>query len=171
MRDGLAARDLLASEVDEVLDRLTEMYQRFERLSRDELEGEPISEEDNLWLETISPRFELIWLLAGEDIEGSGAETGGFTESPNDIAAVIADIMSNPWDALEVGTGYIDVIYVLVPNDQGVFQVARGGVYSYYEFWVPRDQRLTDEEWRQMLVSDTQPDRPPWTSEFLVPSR
>jgi hypothetical protein len=154
--------------VDQVLDRLIEMYQRFERLARDELAGRSISDEDNLWLETISPRFELIWLLAGEDVEGSGAQTGGIAESPNDIAAVVADIMSNPWSALEVGTGYIDMIYVLVPNDQGVFQVARGGVYSYYEFWVPRDQRLTDEEWRQMLVSGTQPDRPAWTSEFLI---
>jgi hypothetical protein len=168
MRAGLEGRELLASDVGDVLDRLIEMYRRFERLARDELAGAPISADDNLWLETVGSRFELIWLLAGEDIEESGAQTGGFPESPNDIAAVIADIMSNPWEALEVGTGYIDRIYVLVPNDQGVFQVARGGVYSYYEFWVPRDQRLTDEEWRQMLVAGTQPDRPEWMTPYLV---
>jgi hypothetical protein len=119
MRAGLEGRGLLAPDVGDVLDRLIEMYRRFERLARDELAGAPISAEDNLWLETIASRFELIWLLAGEDIEESGAQTGGFPESPNDIAAVIADIMSNPWEALEVGTGYIDRIYVLVPNDQG----------------------------------------------------
>jgi hypothetical protein len=168
MRAGLEGRELLASDVGDVLDRLIEMYRRFERLARDELAGAPISADDNLWLETIASRFELIWLLAGEDIEESGAQTGGFPESPNDMAAVIADIMSNPWEALEVGTGYIDRIYVLVPNDQGVFQVARGGVYSYYEFWVPRDQRLTDEEWRQSLVDGTQPDRPEWMTPYLV---
>lgn len=168
MRAGLDDRELLAPDVGDVIGRLTEMYQRFERLARDELAGAPISPEDNLWLETIASRFELIWLLAGEDIDASGAQTGGFAESPNDVAAVVADIMSNPEQALEVGTGYIDQIYVLVPNDQGVFQVARGGVYSYYEFWVPRDQRLTDEEWRQSLAAGTQPDRPEWTSLFLV---
>jgi hypothetical protein len=168
MREGLDDRGLLAPDVGDVLDRLIEMYGTFERLARDELAGASISTEDNLWLETIASRFELIWLLAGEDIEESGAQTGGFAESPNDIAAVIADIMSNPAQALEVGTGYIDRIYVLVPNDEGAFQVARGGVYSYYEFWVPRDQRLTDEEWRQALAAGTQPDRPAWTSVFLV---
>jgi hypothetical protein len=81
---------------------------------------------------------------------------------------VVADIMSNPSEALEIGTGYIDRIYVLVPNDDGQFQVARGGVYSYYEFWVPRDQRLTDEEWRQMLVDGGAPARPYWTEVFLI---
>jgi hypothetical protein len=43
-----------------------------------------------------------------------------------------------------------------------------GGVYFYYEFWVPRDQRLTDEEWRLMLAAGTQPERPEWASVFLV---
>jgi hypothetical protein len=168
MRRGLESRGLLAPDVEEILDRLTDMYERFERLAWDELAGAPISTDDNLWLETIASRFELIWLLAGEDVDATGAQTGGFAEAPNDIAGVIADIMSNPAEALEVGTGYIDRIYVLVPNDQGVFQVARGGVYSYYEFWVPRDQRLTDEEWRQMLLAGTQPDRPDWSSVFVV---
>jgi hypothetical protein len=46
--------------------------------------------------------------------------------------------------------------------------VARGGVYSYYEFWVPRDQRLTDEEWRQMLADGGAPARPDWTEVFLI---
>jgi hypothetical protein len=168
MRTGLEERGLIAPDVDDVLSRLVEMYGRFERLARDELVGAAISSEDNLWLETIASRFELIWLLAGEDTGESGAQTGGFTESPNDIAAVIADIMSNPDEALEVGTGYIDPIYVLVPNDQGTFQVARGGVYSYYEFWVPRGERLTDEEWRHALAAGQQPDRPEWTSVYFV---
>jgi hypothetical protein len=168
MRDGLDDRGLLSPVVEDVLDRLIDMYGRFERLARDELAGAAISMEDNEWLETISSRFELIWLLAGEDVDPSGAQTGGFTESPNDIAAVVVDIMSNPEAALEIGTGYIDLIYVLVPNDQGVFQVARGGVYSYYEFWVPRGERLTNEEWRGMLADGSQPDRPGWVDSYLV---
>jgi hypothetical protein len=168
MADGLGARDLLADDVEGILDRLVEMYARFERLAHDELAGEPISEEDNQWLETIGSRFELLWLLTAEDIEDPDAMTGGSTESPNDVAALVVDIMSNPEQALELGTGYIDQILVLVPNDDGEFQVARGGVYSYYEFWVPRGERMTDEEWRQMLDAGTQPERPSWTKVFLV---
>ena len=168
LRDGLAARDLLADDVADVIGRLVDMYERFERLAQDELAGAPISAEDNEWLETIASRFELLWLLAAEDTEEEAATTGGFAESPDDIAAVISDVMSNPTDALEIGTGYIDEIFVLVPNDDGAFQVARGGVYSFYEFWVPRDERVTDEAWRRSLADGTQPDRPAWTEAFVV---
>jgi hypothetical protein len=168
MQQGLGDRDLLADDVAEILDQLTAMYDTFERLAQDELAGEPISAEDNEWLETIGSRFELLWLLAAEGLGEGEASSGGFPASPDDIAALIADIMSNPADALEIGTGFIDSIYVLVPNDEGQFQAARGGVYSYYEFWVPREQRLTDEEWRQILVAGEAPDRPDWTDVFLV---
>ena len=165
---GLGDRNLLADDVSQILEELATMYDRFERLALDELAGNAISQDDNQWLETIGSRFELIWLLAAEDDGAGQATTGGFPESPNDLAAVIADIMSNPSEVLEIGTGYIDRIYVLVPNDDGQFQVARGGVYSYYEFWVPRDQRLTDGEWRQMLAEGAAPTRPEWTEAFLI---
>jgi hypothetical protein len=165
MRDGLETRGLLADDVGDILDRLIDMYDRFGRLARDELDGVTISPEDNEWLETIASRFELIWLLAGEDVNETGAQTGG---SGEEMAAIIADVMSNPSEAMEIGTGLIDQIFVLVPNDDGVFQVARGAVYSFYEFWVPRGERLTDEEWRQMLGERTQPERPAWTTASLT---
>jgi hypothetical protein len=68
---------------------------------------------------------------------------------------------------LEVGTGRIDQIYVLVPDDNGNFQLAVGGVYSYYEFFNPPGQRLTDKEWRGMLSSGKAPARPSWEKVFL----
>ena len=68
---------------------------------------------------------------------------------------------------LEIGTGRIDRIYVLVPDDQGNFQVAVGGVYSYYEFLNPPGQRLTDEEWRACSTTDKAPARPSWEKIFL----
>jgi hypothetical protein len=165
LRTGLADRDLLDPAVADVLDQLTSMYERFARLARDELAGRRITAEDNEWLETIGPRFELLWYLTADTAPEGG---GGFADTPNDMAAVVADIMSNPERALEIGTGFIDGIYVLVPNDDGVFQVARGGVYSYYEFWVPRGERMTDEEWREMVAAGTTPDRPAWSEVFLA---
>ena len=64
--------------------------------------------------------------------------------------------------AVEIGTGYVDRIYVLVPDDEGRFQIATGGVYSYYEFLQPVAERLDDETWRQMLADGEQPPRPAW---------
>jgi hypothetical protein len=83
-------------------------------------------------------------------------------------AAIIADIMrgldmtAGTDEVLEIGTGYIDRIYVIVPDDAGRFHVASGGVYSYYEFPWPTQDRLTDEAWRTMLRKGDAPERPAW---------
>ena len=50
---------------------------------------------------------------------------------------------------LEVGTGNANVIYVVVPVD-GTLRVARGAVFSYYQFPWEASDRLTDSKWRQM---------------------
>ena len=60
---------------------------------------------------------------------------------------------------LELGSGRPNEMLVLVPTDDGVFQLATGAVYAYYEFWVPASNRLTDEEWRAMLDDGLEPDR------------
>lgn len=44
--------------------------------------------------------------------------------------------------------------------------MAQGGVFTYYEFPQPRDNRLTDSEWRQKLETNP-PDLPQWTAAFL----
>jgi hypothetical protein len=63
---------------------------------------------------------------------------------------------------LEIGTGYVDRIYVIVPDDEGSFRLAAGGVYSYYEFPWPTHDRLNDDRWRKMLATDQAPARPAW---------
>jgi hypothetical protein len=86
-------------------------------------------------------------------------------EKPNeqwDPAAVIADVATDPntGSVLEVGIGNIHEIYVVapIPQEDGslALTVARGGIFSYYEF--PSEERLTDETWREMVKSGTAPD-------------
>ena len=74
--------------------------------------------------------------------------------------------MRNADAVLELGTGYVDWIFVIVSDDRGGHQVATGGVYPYYEFW-NTGQRLTDEEWRALLEAGEQPGRPFWQDAFL----
>lgn len=93
-------------------------------------------------------------------------------------AAIIADVATDPnGEVLEVGTGEVQSIYVIVPVD-GMLKVTRGGVYSYYEFRWPMDDRLTDKKWRAMmgftyeadiprLEEDAQPKQPSWTDIFM----
>ena len=76
--------------------------------------------------------------------------------SARDVLAALSEQLEVPLVAavsgaqdsvLEAATGYVDRIYVVVPLEGGL-EVAQGGVFSYYEFIQPRDQRLTDDEWR-----------------------
>lgn len=87
---------------------------------------------------------------------------------PPMMSAIITDVASNP-DAgtvLQVGTGYVDYIYVITDSPQGL-QLTRGSVYSYYEFINDIDNRLTDETWREMIQGNNLPPRPIWSSEFF----
>ena len=153
MRTGLAERDLLTSEQSALLADIEELFGFFERLAEDELAGEPISAADNDRLMYIGEEFETIWTRTSDVSSGGGFDA-------DDEAAIVADIARGGEDILEVATGRIDRILVLVPDDDGDFQVAMGGVYSYYEF--TSQERLTDESWRAMLNAGEEPDRPEW---------
>lgn len=89
---------------------------------------------------------------------------------PPKLAALVADVASNP-DAgtvLQVATGGVDYIYVITNSPDGL-QVARGTVYSYYEFVNNIDARLNDNEWRAQVSAGELPPRPNWVSAFLAP--
>lgn len=96
-------------------------------------------------------------------------------------AAVIADVATDPDPdgdgapnpvVLEMGVGRINHVHAVVPivEDDGsiTLQVAKGGVFSYYEFDWPAEDRLTDEQWREMLDEGEAPPRPAWTASFYT---
>ncbi len=169
-RDGLAARELLPKEDRRLLDDYIEFVDRLAVLAADELAGEPIEQgegqqkwwkADNEWLRTIGGVLEGFWWRSGDQVR---------TSHPirDDDAAIIADIgrgidlEKGIDEVLEIGTGRIDRIFVIVPDDEGEFHVATGGVYSYYEFPWPTSDRLSDEQWWQMLRRGEAPARPAW---------
>jgi hypothetical protein len=132
-------------------------FQTFGDIAVKELAGQPLTEEDN----------DAISICLGM-IECMNTDTGylqpqGEMPKPPVIAAVSGANDS----VLEVGVGYVDRIYVVVPLE-GKWQVAQGGIFSYYEFNQPRDQRLTDEEWRTRLAGPDAPSLPAWASNFVL---
>ena len=158
------AKDWLLGATTALLDSTIATIDRLGRLARDELARRPISAEDNDWLSGIGPVLEAQWIQSS-DID---PEIGTPADDDTD-AAVVADIMRSTAEYVEIGTGRIDRIMVLVPDDTGGFQVAFGGVYSYYEFSRPEAEgRLTDAEWRALLDSGDAPPRPAWQDEFLA---
>ena len=159
--DGLAARGLLTKDARELLTDYIAMADRFSAIAAGELAGAPLADKDNEWLGEIGGVLEGFWWRSGDKVD---------TMRPirDDDAAIIADIMrgvdvkTGRDEVVEIGTGRIDRIFVLVPDNASDFQVALGGVYSYYEFPWPTAERLTDEQWWEMLRKGEAPDRPAW---------
>jgi len=78
---------------------------------------------------------------------------------------VVADVYAFNETVLEEAVGTADALFVVV-DINGVPVLARGAVFSYYEF--TSGTRLTDEEWRAQLAKKPQP-RPTWLRDLIVP--
>jgi hypothetical protein len=163
MRDGLSQRKLLTDEQETLIRDLEELLAFFGRVARTELAGQPISAVDDDRLLDIGAELEGMFWRTG-DVVPTG-DTGTYSDQDE---AIVADIGRSADQVLEVATGRVDQIFVLVPDENGVFQVTVGGVYSYYEFLQPVSDRLTDEAWRDMLNSGQAPDRPAWEEAILA---
>ena len=163
LRDGLDQMDLLLGDPEDPwtplggLEALITVVDRLAMISESELAGDPISPEDNDFVGQIGGWFETF--LYGTSTDGFIDDHGGL------VADVFLDSLSD--SVLELGTADFNPIYVIVPDGEGGFEVATGGVYAYHEFWQPRADRLTDEAWWSWIEQDTLGDRPFWVTEFL----
>ncbi len=84
-------------------------------------------------------------------------------------AGLVTDVATDPTGrVLQEATGKIFRIFVITPGFGGKPQLSAGGVFSYYEFPWPMDDRLTDSKWREMLSNDEEPPRPDWSDAFIV---
>ncbi len=171
-REGLSSRGMLDEQDGDSLRRLEELADAFRVMAEKELRGEPLTEEEYTLIRYYGGELEHL-TMAAADTEGEVGGRAFMEEEPQ--AAVVADVATDPWPVgvvLEEAVGRVNVIYAVVPvveDDGSVYlQVAKGGVFSYYEFPWPMDDRLTDEKWRQMLDEGQAPPLPEWTGSFLV---
>lgn len=176
--DGLAQYGVLRDADADNLERMTELARQLTVISEKELRDELLSDEEYDLILSFGGQLEHFWYDALADEASDGVIT-----SADHPAAVITDVATDPdgGRVLEVGTGQVNSIFVIVSVD-GVLRLARGGVFSFYEFAQPLDQRLTDEKWRKMLGIDRFDENgnfvdesvdvplPEWTASFLTAS-
>jgi hypothetical protein len=172
--DGLGQRGLLVEQDEASLRRLHTLARSLQTMAEKELRGEPLTEDEYRTIRFYGGELEQL-TMAASDTPDEGPGIGGHVmpeEQPQ--AAVIADVATDPWPqlVLELGVGRIDELHAVVPliEEDGsiTLQVAKGGVFSYYEFTWPMDDRLTDEKWREMLAQGDAPPRPDWISSFYA---
>jgi len=66
---------------------------------------------------------------------------------------------------LHTGTGKLDWLIVVYKKD-GKIIASVGPIFSFYEFAWPKEDRLTNEKWRQLILKDMK--RPIWYSEIGI---
>jgi hypothetical protein len=159
MQSGLGARGLLNSEMEGHLAAMEQLLLSLKTISEKELRGEAVSDQEVDLIRGIGDTLEGLTTFS-EEVEGE------ITSLADDRMALIADVHTdtNTNQVLEEGVGDAFPIYVVVLLE-GQQVVTVGGVFSYYEFKWPINDRLTDEAWQAM---SPRPDRPAWTAGFIV---
>ena len=142
---GLKAYGMLSQADEENLFILYEIADRLWKISNKELKDEVLSAEDYDFIQCYGGNLEHFWYETVKE------ETEDMVSTQECPAAVVVDIATNPNGiVLEAATGNPSVIYVVVKVD-GKIKIAKGSVYSFYQFSWPLEDRLTDAKWRQML--------------------
>jgi len=147
---GLAEMKALDEQSDKDFTTLENTLEKLLEISVKELENKELTDEEYEFIrnfgQNISPMLENV------DIK-----------SQNSI--LVADVYTSSGEVLEEGTGKLDLIVVAYKQPDGRIVLGAGPVMSYYEFWQPSGERLTDEEWEDMLENNP-PERPEWVESF-----
>ena len=157
-RTGLTALQVLNQTETDRLTNLEAMLQRLLSISTDELEGSDLNESDYSFIRGFSEQLDRV--VTG--VNDKGKET-----------TIVADVHTDtnePQQVLEEGVGYVDLAIVAYKVPDGRIIAGAGPVFSYYEFKQPMNNRLTDEQWKEMLQQGQAPSRPSWTSSFVAGS-
>ncbi|MBP3782555.1 MAG: DUF3160 domain-containing protein [Butyrivibrio sp.] len=172
--NGLEAAGMLSSAEKDDLALLSDIAKRLLDISEKELRNEALSDDDYEFIRGYGGNLEHFWQ------EVNAADGLDLAHSYQAPCPVIADIATDPnGTVLEVGSGKADTVFVVFPID-GELHVGSGSVYSFYQFTVPIDERMTDEEFRASLEggyldddwnwveNDNVTMQPDWTQSYRI---
>ena len=172
----LTTYGLQTEKAKAVYERIKEMAEFCRDISKKELNGGKITDEEYNQIEIIGSTVENISLeLVSEDNE----MLQGWSDvvSTDKKVAVVADVFTASGENVAIdnkcvlyeGVGPAYEIYVVVEID-GSLYLTRGAVLSYREFTrLLSDPRLTDEEWQQELKKSPTGGTPSWMKEIIAP--
>lgn len=145
------------------------LLEKLENLSRKELAAEPFTDEDQAWLKkAIDKRG---GGSGGPSYSGWYSQLyygGGWRCADWDPTVIDVHTDPNSQSVLELGVGNCNFLIVAVDNELDRM-IYVGPSYSYYEFRQPVSDRLTDQQWKQMLPTEKVPARPAWSGDFQAP--
>ena len=169
---GLEKFGVINDTDQENLARLEELADQLTTISIKELTNESLTDEEFELIRSYGGNLEHFWEEAVKD----QAESESRPYSSEFPAALVVDVATDPnGTVLEEAIGGISEIYVVVPVD-GKLRIAKGGVFTYYQFEQPLSDRMTDSQWRQKLgleltddmqyIRDDSLEQPQWTQSY-----
>ena len=172
----LTTYSLQTEKAKAVYERIKEMAEFCRDISKKELNGGKITDEEYNQIEIIGSTVENISLeLVSEDNQ----MLQGWSDvvSTDKKVAVVADVFTAGGENVAIddmcvlyeGVGPAYEIYVIVEID-GSLYLTRGSVFSYREFTrLMSDPRMTDEEWQEELKKSPTGGTPSWMKEIIAP--
>ncbi|MBO7418070.1 MAG: DUF3160 domain-containing protein [Bacteroidaceae bacterium] len=166
---GFLTEDLLGTN-----EQLSDMVDFCILATEKELRGESLTAEENWQIRYMGSSIEYFTLSVLDpmtdfyhwyDVKGADRSV-----------AVVADVFTRNVRGCEKNgilyeaTGNANALYVLV-NIDGEIYLSRGATLSYYEFVRPLGDRLTDEQWQEMLQTGKAPDIPQWVKPYFMNSK
>ncbi len=167
-RQGLEERGMLPEKLAEAYGKFEDTLMFLKGIAEKELTNEPRTAEEYKRIQYFGGELERLTLEVAQGDQGA-ANWFEITNEADRNLACVADVHTSANSCLEVGVGPAYRIYVVVPHPDGGLQIAKGGVFAYYEFPWPASDRLTDEKWQALLKSGQAPEQPEWTKSFVVP--
>ncbi|MBO4722237.1 MAG: DUF3160 domain-containing protein [Muribaculaceae bacterium] len=169
----LTKNNMMTPEMEFITTQMREQAQFLLNVSKKELAGTPLAEEEYHKIERIGSEFEYLTLQIMEAEPGTRWDMG-VTGADRNIA-VVADVYTanadnNPTKSvLYEAVGPAHSIYVVVEIG-GYLYLTRGAVFSYREFQEDiAAPRKTDEEWQEELKTQPNKGIPDWMKEVIVP--
>ncbi|MHA1685664.1 MAG: DUF3160 domain-containing protein [Candidatus Heimdallarchaeaceae archaeon] len=160
-KDGLNNYGLLSSDFAFRLEGLANIFGKLAEISIKELEDTGLSEDEYNYINTVG--LDISYYSSFDD-----PKYEQWTNGADKRMAIVADVHTDPnsGKVLEVATGNPYTIYVVVQHGDKLY-LTKGATFSYYEFTQPMTDRLTDEEWQEIL--DTNPPEIPLWQTFDLP--
>ncbi len=174
----LTTYGLQTEKAKAVTERIRELAEFCRDISRKELAGKQLTDEEYEQIEIVGATAENISLeLVSEDNQ----MLQGWSDvvSTDKKVAVVADVFTANGDNVAIkdrcvlyeGVGPAYEIYVVVEID-GFLYLTRGAVFSYREFTrLVSDPRMTDEEWQKELMKTPAGGTPVWMKEVTAPAK
>lgn len=162
MREKLEERGLLIAEGKQKLLDFENLLLTLKDISKKELNNEDLTEKE----------YRIIWNIGNllhRLYDFSPKIKEKITSGVDERMAVIADVHTDPnsMKVLEVGVGNPFLIYVITKTGNET-KISKGGVFSYYEFKIPMQERLDDDTWQKRLQRQEVPSLPEWTGSFII---